>query len=214
MATGVVQGERARRALIYARVSKDRKQPRSTAEQEAECRALCDREGWTVADVLTDNGVSASRYATKSRPAWEEVKRRLATNGIDVLVTWEASRGQRDLGEFADMRDIMRSNNVLLSYSGRTLDFNDTGDSLMASLDAVLGEHSSDETRDRIRRSVRANAQAGRPHGRILYGYRRVYDRKLADSSGRNPTRRRHRSSKRSHAGSCRARASTRSPRT
>jgi site-specific DNA recombinase len=162
--------------LIYTRVSKDRNQSRSTAEQEAECRAVCEREGWTVADVLSDNGISASRYAKKSRPAWEEVKRRLATDGIDVLVTWEASRSNRDLAEFTDMRGIMRSNGVLLSYSGRTLDLNDTGDSLMAGLDALLGEHSSDETADRIKRTVRANAVAGRPHGRKLYGYKREHD--------------------------------------
>jgi len=175
------------KALIYTRVSKDRKQSRSTAEQETECRAVCDREGWTVADVLTDNGISASRYAKKSRPAWEEVKRRLATDGIDVLVTWEASRSNRDLAEFTDMRGIMRSNGVLLSYSGRTLDLNDTGDSLMAGLDALLGEHSSDETRDRIKRTVRANAVAGRPHGRTLYGYKYVYDPDTGALKGQVP---------------------------
>lgn len=31
-------------------------------------------------------------------------------------------------------------------------------------------------TRDRVMRSVRANMASGRPYGRVLYGYRRVYD--------------------------------------
>src|SRR5262245_34480240 len=99
-------------ALIYTRVSKDPKRGRSTAQQEAECRAVCEREGWNVLDVLCDNGRSASRYATRARPAWQEVKRRIATDGVDVLVTWEASRSGRDLGEFVELRDLLSKHDV------------------------------------------------------------------------------------------------------
>src|SRR5918994_346960 len=97
-------------ALIYTRVSKDPQgRSRSPAEQEAECRAVCEREGWRVADVLSDAGRSASRYAKRDRPAWEDVKRRIATDGIDVLVTWESSRSSRDLAEFVPLRDLCRN---------------------------------------------------------------------------------------------------------
>src|SRR5262249_52294220 len=41
--------------------------------------------------------------------------------------------------------------------------------------------------RSRILRNVRANANAGRPHGRRLYGYRRVYDPKTGDLIGQEP---------------------------
>ena len=78
-------------ALIYCRVSADRRNGRSVAEQEAECRAECERQGWNVVDVLTDNDRSASRHARKSRPAWDRVKQRVASGDVDVLVTWEAS---------------------------------------------------------------------------------------------------------------------------
>jgi hypothetical protein len=68
MATSeVVELERAQRALIYTRVSKDKRQGRSVEEQETECRRVCEHEGWTIADVLSDNDRSASRYATKTR---------------------------------------------------------------------------------------------------------------------------------------------------
>ena len=49
-------------ALIYARVSQDRRHGRSVAEQEAECRAWAGREGWRVVDVIVDNDRSASQY--------------------------------------------------------------------------------------------------------------------------------------------------------
>jgi site-specific DNA recombinase len=159
-------------------VSKDPKQQgRSVAEQEAECRAVCDRGGWQVLDVLCDNDRSASRYATKTRPQWEEVKRRIANgDGVDVLVTWEASRGGRDLGEFAGLRDLCRANGVKLNYSGRTIDFDDSSDSFRAGLDALISEDESERTRKRVLRAMRAQADEGMPHGRPLFGYRLVYN--------------------------------------
>jgi site-specific DNA recombinase len=175
-------------ALIYTRVSQDQtRQGRSVDEQEHECRAVCDREGWTVVDVLSDNGRSASRYATKTRPAWEQVKRRLATDGIDVLVTWEASRNGRDLGEFVELRHICRANGVLLNYSGRTIDLDDSGDSFRAGLDALISEDESERTRKRVLRAMRSQAAKGRPHGRVLYGYRRSYDPKTGALTGQEP---------------------------
>ena len=55
----------ALRAVIYARVSSDpNERGRSVSEQEAECRAVCEREGWHVVAVYSDNDRSASRYAT------------------------------------------------------------------------------------------------------------------------------------------------------
>jgi DNA invertase Pin-like site-specific DNA recombinase len=174
-------------ALLYTRVSKDRKQSRSTAEQEAECRAVCEREGWQVADVLSDDGRSASRYAKRGRPAWDEVKHRLATDGIDVLVTWEASRSSRDLAGFVELRDICQEHGVKLSYKGGLLDLDATNDRFEAGLHALLAERESDETRDRILRTVRANAKDGRPHGRKLYGYKRRYDPETGGLLGQEP---------------------------
>src|SRR4051812_15188481 len=105
-------------ALIYTRVSKDQRGGRSVGEQEAECRAVADREGWHVLDVLTDNDRSASRHAKRGRPGWDEVKHRIASGGVDVLVVWEASRTTRDLNEFVAVRDLLTAHRVKLCYDG------------------------------------------------------------------------------------------------
>jgi site-specific DNA recombinase len=167
------------RAALYCRVSSDpRGTGRSVSEQETECRAVCEREGWEIATVFTDNDRSASRYATKGRPAYEELSRFVAAGKADVLVTWEASRFQRDLDAYVKLRELCRGLNVLWSYSGRTFDLSRTDDRLTTGLDALLAERESDQTRERVMRAVRANAVAGRPHGKLLYGYRREYDGK------------------------------------
>ena len=126
--------------------------------------------------MLSDAGRSASRYAKSTRPAWEEVKHRIASDGIDVLVLWEASRSTRDLASYVELRDLCRRHGVKLSYSGRTLDFDDSTDSFRGGLDALISEDESERTRKRVLRTMRANAAAGRPHGRRLYGYKRIYD--------------------------------------
>lgn len=163
------------RAIIYTRVSKDSlRTGRSVAEQEAECRAVCEREGWPVGEVLQDNDAGASRWSGKDRPAYRRLAEVLRPG--DVLVTWEASRAQRDLTAYAELRDLCAALGVLWNYKGRTHDLNVGADRFTTGLDALLAEREADEIRDRVLRSLRANAAEGKPHGKIPYGYQAVRD--------------------------------------
>lgn len=164
------------RAIIYTRVSKDSAGTgRSVAEQEAECRAVCAREGWEVGDeVLQDNDIGASRWSGKDRPAYRRLAEVLRPG--DVLVTWEASRAQRDLRAYAELRDLCAALGVLWNYKGRTHDLNVGADRFTTGLDALLAEREADEIRDRVLRALEANAAEGKPHGKIAYGYRAVRD--------------------------------------
>lgn len=165
------------RAVIYTRVSSDPMATgRSVEQQEAECRQICDRNGWTVVQVFTDNDRSASRYARKDRPAYAQVKQAIADSRADVLVLWEGSRAQRDLRDYLKLRDLCAQQGVLYCYSGKVHDLTRTDDRFTTGLDALLAEREADLTRDRVLRAVRANMATGRPYGRTLYGYRRVYD--------------------------------------
>lgn len=165
------------RAVLYTRVSSDRNDTgKSVEEQEAECREYCKRQGWTVVQVFTDNDRSASRYARRDRPQYLALRQFLTAEQADVLVMWEGSRAQRDLRDFLSLRDLCAERGIGYSYSGRLYDLTRTDDRFSTGLDALLAERESDVTRDRILRAVRGNAAAGRPHGKLLYGYRREYD--------------------------------------
>jgi DNA invertase Pin-like site-specific DNA recombinase len=158
-------------------VSKDPKaRGRSTREQEAECRQVCADEGWDVVEVITDNHRSASRYAKREREGWAKVKNLLAAGRVDVLVTWEASRAGRDLDSHVELRNLCESYRVLWSYSGDVYDFTKRADRKRAAMDAVDAEDEAERTRERIMRTVRAQAAKGMPHGRRLFGYDRSYD--------------------------------------
>ncbi len=176
------------RAVIYSRVSSDlNERGRSVAEQEAECRTVCGRNGWDVVAVFSDNDRSASRYATKDRPEYRKLIKFVESGGADVLVTWEASRAQRDMDAYLRLRDLCERRSVLLSYSGRTYDMTESTDRFSTGLDALLAERESEETRKRVLRAVRANADSGRPHGKLLYGYRREYDPATRELIGQVP---------------------------
>lgn len=165
------------RAVIYTRVSSDPNETlRSVESQETECRQVAAHEGWTIADVFTDNDRSASRYATKTRPGYDALRDYLTAGRADVLLLWEGSRAQRDLREYLRLRDLCAERGILYCYSGKIHDLSRTDDRFTTGLDALLAERESDVTRDRVLRGVRASAAAGRPHGRLLYGYAREYD--------------------------------------
>lgn len=163
------------RAIIYCRVSSDQTgKAKSVADQERECRAVCKREGWPVAEVLTDNDRGASRWSTKDRPAYKRLDEVLRSG--DVLVLWEASRASRDLAAYVLLRDLCATRGVKWCVSGKLLDPNSGDDRFGSGLDALLAEREAEQIRDRVLRGKRSAALEGRPNGRLPYGYRRQFN--------------------------------------
>ncbi|MDV6309948.1 recombinase family protein [Gordonia amicalis] len=163
------------RAVIYTRVSNDQSgRSTSTADQERECRTICERNGWDVAHVLTDNDIGASRWSSKDRPAYRQLADTLQPG--DVLVTWEASRAQRDLNAYVQLRDLCAERSVQWCYSGRLYDLATGDDRFTTGLDALLAEKEAEQIRERVLRGKRSAAIAGRPAGNWPYGYLPVRD--------------------------------------
>jgi site-specific DNA recombinase len=134
--------------------------------------------------VIVDNSVGASRHSRGTRHGYADLKGALVAGECDVVVAWEGSRFQRDLKAYAELADLCRTHRVLYSYSGRVLDLDDPNDAFDAGLDALLAEREAGVTSKRVRRNMRANAAAGKPHGRVQYGYTRVYDERTGNLVG------------------------------
>jgi site-specific DNA recombinase len=157
------------KAIIYTRKSTV-SDGKSTRDQERECRHWCDVNNVPVDRVFCDEGKSASRYATKHRDAWEELKAYLRRG--HVLVAWESSRTARDLGEHIELRALCSQHGIPLAYTGKVLDFTTGDDRFNGALDALLAERESDQMSERIRRGMRGAAASGTPHARPPWGYR------------------------------------------
>lgn len=163
------------RAGIYGRQSKAK--AKSIAEQLADCDADTAALGWTVAERYSD-GKSASRHAKGARGDWARLLADLDAGRLDALVLWESSRGDRTLTTWSAMLDLCRERGVLIRITEhrRTYDVRNRRDWRTLAEDGVDSADESEKTSARSRRATAAQAAAGRPHGRVRYGYERVYD--------------------------------------
>jgi site-specific DNA recombinase len=82
------------KAAIYVRFSSDKQSDRSIEDQVAICRAMCEREGLTVAAVYEDRAVSGA--STANRMGWQRLMRDARAGKFDVVVAEALDRISRD----------------------------------------------------------------------------------------------------------------------
>ncbi|MCK8673279.1 recombinase family protein [Rhodococcus sp. HM1] len=176
-----------RTAVLYCRVSADTTgRARSVTEQENDCRRLCEDEGWPVRAVVVDNDISASEWGGKARPGYRDLLVTLRAG--DILVCWEPSRITRQPRELEDIIDLCRARGVLVAYaSGDIYDPAKSRDRRAMRSDAVDSAYEADKARDRVMRAHAANLAAGKPHGRLPWGYRAVRDERSGRIIARVP---------------------------
>lgn len=93
-----------RRVVLYLRLSASADESVSLARQESELRAHADREGWHVAHVVVDDGVSG----TKARANAERALAMLRDDEADILLVWALDRFSRQgLGAVAQLVETL-----------------------------------------------------------------------------------------------------------
>lgn len=168
------------RALIYNRASADPSgQGLSVTAQERDNRARCEREGWVVVGVITDNDRSASRFAKKVREGYEQLKQ--ATAGdvfgrVDVVVAVESARLNREVDEWTLLRKLCSEHGVLIATGSRIADMTRHEDRFVSGIDALVDERYAEEARERTERGHRTSVRNGTPRGFPGFGYRYVRD--------------------------------------
>ncbi|VFB01481.1 recombinase family protein [Nocardia cyriacigeorgica] len=161
-----------RRAVIYARASKDRSGVgRSVQQQEAECREWIEEHGWAEGPVFTDNDISASKFSTAERPGYQSLLK--ALRGGDVLCVWESSRAGRRMEDHLQLRELCANKGVLLCIGGRVYDMTNPDDVHALNQAASTAEYESARMSKRIRRSIKRSAAQGKPHKMLPYGYKK-----------------------------------------
>lgn len=164
-------------AAVYCRLSR----PDSTREeslgidrQRTFCLQLADRLGWPVADILTDDGVSAWD-TRKTRPAYKRMLAGIADGTYDAIVVYDHYRLHRQNRELEDFFTACDKAGVtaMASYSGDIDLSSPDGRFQLRILGAVATKESDDKSR-RIKAKLAQAAADGRSHGgRRPYGYRK-----------------------------------------
>jgi site-specific DNA recombinase len=160
-----------RAAAVYCRISDDREgRQLGVTRQRQDCLALAERKGWTVAEVYTDNDVSA--YSGKPRPAYRRMLVDLKEGTRDALVVYDLDRlvrQPRELEEFFDLADAAG----LTDYASVTGDLDLANDDhrTYARIMGALAQKESNDKRRRIKRKHQELAE----HGKVSGGGTRPY---------------------------------------
>lgn len=169
------------RVILYGRVSEDRRDGRSCTQQLSIGNRRAKTHGWDVVGEFSDNDMSASQYATKEREDWLKVEEQIRAGRADILWLWEISRGTRDRIVWAHLVEACQRHRMYIALDEDLWDT--TNPDHMKYLDGLMIDsiHESGKTSKRARRNIEDQAEQGRPHGWVHYGYQREYDPKSGD---------------------------------
>lgn len=169
-------------AGIYARISQDSLGTElGVARQTTDCRAEAERRGWTVAEVYTDNDVSATR--SKRRPAYERMLTDVRAGHITAIVVWDVDRLTRTPRELEDVIDLADRYGLALANVGGEIDLSTPQGRMTARIKGSVARHETEQMSRRLTRRFQEKAERGEPHGYSPYGYTRVDGRDVPDEA-------------------------------
>src|SRR5947209_5645390 len=152
------------RAAIYCRISQDRAGAGlGVTRQEEDCRALCERRGWVVAEVYADNDVSA--YSGKPRPAWQQLISDVQAGAVGAMVSWHVDRLTRSPRELEDVIDLADKHGIELATVTGEVDLSNPTGRLIARMLGAAARHEAEHKAERQKRQRRQAAEAGRVAG-------------------------------------------------
>jgi site-specific DNA recombinase len=169
------------RAAIYCRLSRNRGDDRSasTERQEKACRELAGARGWTVAQVLLDDDVSA--YSGKSRPGYEDLLDMMRAGTVEVVLAWAPDRLHRSPRELEDFIPLVDKSGVdVVTVQAGDWDLSTPAGRMTARQLGTVARYESEHRSARTVLALEQNAADGRwSGGRRPYGYQPAGDGSL-----------------------------------
>jgi site-specific DNA recombinase len=162
---------------VYLRKStKDKR--RSVERQLTDITDAARREGLQLGTVFVDPDFSASRYRRKDRPDFAALVKHIRAGDCRILGIAEVSRGSRDNTEWSGFLDLCRDLGVRIwvSTHERIYDLSRRRDWRALADEGLDAADESEKISERVRSGKRKAAQKGRPHGKLSYGFTRIYD--------------------------------------
>lgn len=151
------------RAAIYCRISDDREGGGlGVARQEADCRALAERNGWEVARVYVDNDVSAYDRR-KKRQQWLAMLTALGEGQYDAVIAWHPDRLYRQTRDLLTLIDLCDKDRVrVATVTGGDVDLSTATGRAVAKTVGAWNEHESERKAERNQRKALELADAGK----------------------------------------------------
>lgn len=150
---------------IYVRISADREGAGLGVErQEKDCRELAQQLGWDVADVYTDNDISA--YSSKPRNEYKRLLADLESGAVDGVLAWHTDRLYRKPRDLEPLVELAKTNGIAIqTVKAGKLDLSTATGVLLAGILAEVSRYEVTHTQERLEGWHRAQAAKGRSHG-------------------------------------------------
>lgn len=164
------------RALLYVRRSTAEHQALSLDVQTDEARRFCAARGWTVVDVLLEDGVSRAEFV--HRPALGKLLALAASKprAIDVVVMRDETRLGGDMYRTGMVLQELHDRGVEVWYyaTAERVSFEDPTAKLMAAVRLYASEVERLKIAGRTREALVHRHRAGHNVGGVVYGYDNV----------------------------------------
>jgi site-specific DNA recombinase len=162
---------------LYLRKS-NKDKLRSVERQLADLTTSASEEGLRIGRVFVDPDFSASRYRRRERPDFAQLTEHIRNGGCRILGIAEVSRGSRDNTEWSGFLDLCRDLDVKIwvSTHERIYDLSRRRDWRALADEGLDAADESEKISERVRSGQRKAAREGKPHGRLKYGFTRLYD--------------------------------------
>lgn len=161
-------------AGIYCRLSVAKIGDTTKVEdQERICRELCERLGWTVAAVFTDNNRSAWQRDRK-RPGWDAMLQSVADGRLSAIVVYHGDRLARQPFDLEQLLNITYGKGIKLASPTGRKDLSNEDDLFILRIEVAAQCRESASTSRRKKAGFARMARDGRapiPGGRSGRGF-------------------------------------------
>jgi site-specific DNA recombinase len=165
-----------KQAAVYCRLSYAPDGSLEKVErQEADCRELAARMGWTVSEghVFVDNSRSAWQRHRK-RPAWDRLLAAVEAGEIDGIVVYHGDRMIRQPFDLETLINLAENKGLRISSPSGTRSLDSPDDRFILRIEAAQACRESDNISRRVTRGVKARVAKGLPGtagGKRPYGW-------------------------------------------
>src|SRR5580692_5399577 len=128
---------KGKRAVVYARVSKDRQ---TIENQLRELRQIAERRGWTIIEVYTDEAISGAKGRDK-RPGLDAMLNDASRRKFDVVMAWAMDRMGRSLIDLLHTIEHLKACGVDLYLDQQNIDTTTPSGKLLFHITGAFAEY-------------------------------------------------------------------------
>ena len=160
----------SKRCGVYTRVSTEMQVDRnSLSTQDSQLKEYAERQGWAVARVFTDAGLSAKNTR---RPALQEMLQWAREGKLDVILVSKIDRISRNLMDLLKLIDDLKAWGVDFVASSQSFDTTKPTGTLMLNMLGSFAQFEREMTGQRVKENMLERAKTGKwSGGQTPFGY-------------------------------------------